>query len=148
MDMTTRLRRAREADIDAMHRVRLSVIENRLASTVLTASDYQRETQSDGQGWVIESDGEIVGFAAGNRATGNIWALFVDPRYERRGFGRRLLETVVDWLWEQGLERLWLTTRPNTRAARLYERAGWHGTLQPNSPDMLFELRRVPRSRE
>jgi hypothetical protein len=44
---------------------------------------------------------------------------------------------MLEWLWSQGLDRLWLTTAPNTRASRFYERAGWtnrglnaHGELQ------------------
>jgi GNAT superfamily N-acetyltransferase len=32
----------------------------------------------------------VVAFAIGDATIGNIWALFVDPRHERRGFGRRL----------------------------------------------------------
>ena len=50
--------------------------------------------------------------------TGNVWALFVDPRHEGRGYGRRLHDTMVTWLWERGHQRLCLTTEPGTRAER------------------------------
>ena len=123
------LRSADAADIPAMHRVRMSVRENRLTSTVLTEADYAREITATGRGWVMEvndgNGGEIVGFAVGNLKDGSIWALFVDPAHEGRGYGRRLHNAVVTWLFDQGLTYLWLTTGPDTRAFRFYKRAGW-----------------------
>jgi GNAT superfamily N-acetyltransferase len=119
------LRRAGREDIAAMHRVRLSVKENRLVSSVITEADYIEAIESTGRGWVIESVGEIVAFAVGNGSTGNIWALFVHPEHERRGYGRQLHDEMVSWLWSQGLKQLWLTTSPGTRAQRFYEAAGW-----------------------
>jgi GNAT superfamily N-acetyltransferase len=63
--------------------------------------------------------------------------LFVHPDHERRGYGRLLHDTMVQWLFSRGLERLWLTTEPGTRAQRFYEAAGWervglseHGELR------------------
>jgi RimJ/RimL family protein N-acetyltransferase len=39
---------------------------------------------------------------------------------------------MVAWLFAQGLERLWLSTDPGTRAQRFYEAAGWRfsGTVE------------------
>ncbi len=118
-------RQAVRADIPGMHRVRMAVRENRLVSTVITEADYISEIEVTGRGWVAEDRGVIVGFAIGNKVTGNIWALFVDPDHEGRGHGRRLHDTMVQWLFDEGLTRLQLSTDPNTRARRLYERAGW-----------------------
>jgi len=67
----------------------------------------------------------LVGFAIGNATDGNIWALFVDPEHERRGYGRRLHDTMTQWLRSRGLGQLWLTTEPGTRAQKFYESAGW-----------------------
>ena len=118
------LRPAGRADIPAMHRVRLAVRENRLASAV-TEADYVPAIEETGRGWVIEEGGEIVAFAVGNARTGNIWALFVDPAHERRGYGRRLHDAMVEWLFSTGLTRLNLATQPGTRAQGFYEAAGW-----------------------
>jgi GNAT superfamily N-acetyltransferase len=85
------LRQARRADIPAMHRVRLAVRENRLTANI-TQEDYVPAIEHTGRGWVVEVDGAVVGFAVGNAATGNIWALFVDPAHEGQGHGRRLHE--------------------------------------------------------
>jgi len=108
-----------------MHRLRTSVLENRLTSTAITEVDYIDAIEVRGRGWVVDIDGAIVGFVVGNAIDGNLWALFVEPRYEGHGYGRRLHDTVVTWLWACGLDELWLTTDPGTRAQRFYEAAGW-----------------------
>jgi GNAT superfamily N-acetyltransferase len=120
-----RLRQARREDVAAIQRVRASVRENRLRSRRISDAEVLRYLELLGRGWVVEVDGEVVAFAIGDATIGNIWALFVDPRHQRRGFGRRLHDEMVDWLWSQGLQHLWLTTEPGTRAERFYEAAGW-----------------------
>lgn len=52
-ELIATLRRAERADIPAMHRVRLSVIENRLAS-IVTEDDYIPAIEETGRGWVVE----------------------------------------------------------------------------------------------
>ena len=129
-----------------MHQVRMSVRENRLSTLVLSESDYVLHIESLGRGWVVDDGGAIVGFAVGNAATGNIWALFVHPDHERRGYGRLLHTAMVEWLWEQGLDTLWLTTATGTRAQRFYEASGWRPTGETSSGELRFELRRGLRS--
>lgn len=144
--MANVLRQSCRKDVQAMHRIRLSVHENRLSSTSLSESDYWRATEMNGRGWVIESDGEIVAFAVGNASTGNVWALFVHPKCEGQGHGRRLLTVMSEWLWAQGRETLWLATKPNTRAAEFYTRAGWSQRGRFASGELRFELRRESKS--
>lgn len=142
------LRQARREDIGGIHRVRLSVRENRLVSTVITEADTLRAIEILGRGWVIEDQGEIVAFAIGNARTGNIWALFVHPDHERHGYGRRLHDTMLDWLWSQGLQRLWLSTDPGTRAQRFYESAGWTGTGLIEKGEAGYEMYRPTQLRK
>lgn len=124
-----------------MHRVRLAVRENRLSSPDrISEADYVPEIEIPGRGWVIETGGEIVAFAIGNSSDGNIWALFVEPGHEGRGYGRRLHDTMVEWLGSRGLARLWLTTAPGTRAQRFYEAAGWRCTGPVSSGELRFVL--------
>jgi len=134
------MRQARSADVPAMHRVRMSVLENRLVSRVLSEQDYIVEIEVTGRGWVIEEQGNIVAFAVGNAATGGIWALFVEPGHEGKGYGRQLHDTMVAWLQEQGCDQLWLTTGPDTRAARFYERAGWRRVDVTADGELRYEL--------
>ena len=134
------MRQARREDVPAIRRVRMSVRENRLVSGVITEVQIREALETSGRGWVIEVDGEIVAFAIGNATNGNVWALFVHPDHERRGYGRRLLDTMVAWLWSQGLQRLWLTTDPDTRARHFYEAAGWRFAGPANHGEIRLEL--------
>ena len=119
------MRQAGRGDIPGMHRVRMAVRENRLTSSVIGKADYIAAIEQHGRGWVIEQAGEIIAFAVGDARDGNIWALFVDPAHERRGHGRRLHDAMASWLRSRGVERLWLTTEPGTRAEKFYQAAGW-----------------------
>jgi GNAT superfamily N-acetyltransferase len=104
------------------------VHENRLSDpNRIGLDDYREMLERDGKGWVIEADGRIVAFGIADRTRRNIWALFVQPGYEGRGFGRRLLTTMREWLCDEGCDVIWLTTDPGTRAERFYRKAGWRG---------------------
>ena len=133
------LRQAVAADIPSIQRVRHSVRENRLVSTTISDGQVREAIELTGRGWVIESGGEVVAFAVGNATNGNIWALFVHPDHERRGYGRLLHDTMVEWLWSKGLARLWLTTEPHTRAQGFYEAAGWQCIGPTKSGELKFE---------
>lgn len=88
--------------------MRRAVSEDRLFLLTLPDDQMLQALETTGRGWVIEVDGAIVAFAIGDALTGGISALFVDPSHRGRGYGRRLHDTVVDWLWSQGHERIWL----------------------------------------
>lgn len=137
-----RLRAVTRADIPALMRVRTSVKENVLRSTVLTEQHYREALECDGEGYVAEVNGEVVGFTLGNGATGNIWALFIDPRHESQGLGRRLFDALVASLWSRGLDTLWLTTGPGTRAERFYREAGWRQVATTPGGELRFEAYR------
>jgi GNAT superfamily N-acetyltransferase len=139
--MAVVVRVATVEDIADMHRVRLSVTENRLTSSAITENSYVPAIQASGRGWVALEDGRVLGFAVGNRENGNIWALFVTPAAEGRGVGRRLHDEMVTWLFDQGCERLWLSTAPGTRAQRFYESAGWQFKQLLPGGEAMYELR-------
>ena len=120
----------------------MSVRENQLTRSVISERDYVDHLEALGRGWVIEVAGQIVAVFVGNACNGNIWGLFVHPDFERRGFGRRLLDTAVEWLWSQGLTRLWLTTAPGTRAQGFYEAGGWTHAGVTEHGEIRFELNR------
>ena len=122
----THLRVAGPADIPALMRVRLSVHENRLSDPArVSEDDYRQHMERLGRTWVVERAGEVVAFAAGRVTDGEIWALFVDPRFEGQGVGSRLHAQMVAWLFAQGLRQLQLGTSPGTRAEAFYRRRGW-----------------------
>lgn len=136
------LRQAVASDIDGMHRVRMAVRENRLVTTNLSPTRYLDYIESRGRGWVVELNDAIVAFAVADSSDGSLWALFVDPGHERNWYGRRLHDAAVAWLFDQGHDRIWLTTSAQTRAQRFYLAAGWEDTGDaPNGE------RRLERSR-
>jgi GNAT superfamily N-acetyltransferase len=106
MGETPHLRVATRDDVDALHRVRLAVRELVLSRPDrVTHAVYVEHLERRGRGWLAEVDGGVVGFAIGRSDDGNVWALFVDPAHEGRGIGRALHDTMVAWMFAQGLER-------------------------------------------
>jgi GNAT superfamily N-acetyltransferase len=136
------VRPALASDIPDMQRIRHAVRENRLVSRMIRDREVQEAIENRGRGWVVEVSGEVVAFAIGDAQSGSIWALFVHPDHERKGYGRRLHDTMVDWLWSRGLDRLWLTTEPRTRAQRFYESAGWQLAGPTDGGELRYEIRR------
>lgn len=114
--MTAILRQAVRGDLPGLFRVRRAVSENRQPSLTLPDDQVIEALETTGRGWVIELDGLIVAFAIGDALTGSISALFVDPPHRGQGYGRRLHDIVVDWLWSQGHDRVWLNAEPETAA--------------------------------
>ncbi len=135
------IRKALQSDITEIQRIRKAVNENKLGSREITANDIQHAILVTGRGWVAEKDNKLVGFAIGNTQTGNIWALFVDPVYEKQGIGKALFKTMVRWLSKQRFERLYLSTEPNTRAEKFYTAAGWTKGKTLSNGEVRFELR-------
>ncbi len=124
------LREAAAADMPGISRVRSSVRENLLTVEQLerlgvTSASVAASLLVDRKGWVAEHGGEIVAFSMADRANRSIFALFALPDYEGCGLGGRLLNLALQWLWEEGAGRIWLTTAPGTRAQRFYEQRGW-----------------------
>jgi GNAT superfamily N-acetyltransferase len=120
-----RIRIATRADVPEIQRIRAAVRENRLVSRRIGDEEVIEYIERHGRGWVAVRMGTICGFAIGDARDGNIWALFVDPDCEGLGAGRLLHDTMVDWLFAQGLQRLYLGTEPATRAEGFYRCAGW-----------------------
>jgi GNAT superfamily N-acetyltransferase len=102
-----RIRVATEADIPEMGRVRMSVQENRHVSLdSLQAGETERMLGGDGCGWVGEDDGRIVGFAIADISGANVYALFFEPDFERRGIGRLLHDAMMNWFFSNGVTRV------------------------------------------
>lgn len=114
--MTAILRQAARSDLPALFQVRHAVSENHLYSLTIPDDQVVEALETTGRGWVIELDGVIVAFAIGDALTGSIWALSVDPHHRGQGYGRRLHDTVVEWLWLQGHDRVWLNAQPDMGA--------------------------------
>ncbi|MGA7913309.1 MAG: GNAT family N-acetyltransferase [Candidatus Dormiibacterota bacterium] len=82
--------------------------------------------------YVAEDADGVVGFASGGRERagedgfgGELYALYVDDRAQRRGHGRELVRAVVGGLRDMGLRDMiiWVL-RDNAGARAFYERLG------------------------
>jgi GNAT superfamily N-acetyltransferase len=133
-------REAAYNDIPHMTRIRLAVTENVLRDpTRITPQMYADFLEKDGRGWVALVDDEIVAFSYANKIDGEIWALFVDPRFEGQGLGKELLTRASGWLFSLGFRRVTLSTGARTRAAQFYTRLGWRPAPSSND-DVIFVL--------
>lgn len=114
------------SDIPAMHGVRLAVRGNALSDPGRIAdADYLAALDAVGRtGGRGGRRGAEVACATGYR-DGSLWALFVDPKREARGYGTALHDLAVDWRCSLGPASLRLTTGPGTRAERFYRTHGW-----------------------
>jgi GNAT superfamily N-acetyltransferase len=143
--MQMRIREAVEGDIAPMHAIRLAVRENVLSdSSWLTPEVYRGYLAAGGDGctWVAEVDGRVVGFSTARLFERDIWALFVEPGFERRGIGRALLDAATTWLFARGADVIELGTTPSTRADRFYREAGWQRGAMTGRGDVLYRLTR------
>ena len=123
---TALFRQASSSDIPAMSRIRLAVTENVLSDPRrATPAMYEDYLEKSGRGWVAEYGGEIAAFCYADRIEASIWALFVAPGHEGRGFGSALLGRAVAWLFELGHDTVHLSTSAGTRADRFYAAQGW-----------------------
>ena len=103
-------------DIQQIQIVRNAVKENVLSDPgLVTDNDCIEFITIRGKGWVCEIENKIVGFAIVDLKENNIWALFIDPSFEKRGVGRQLHDTMLDWYFTQTTETVWLGDRKSTR---------------------------------
>ncbi len=129
-------------DIPAIQVVRNSVKENMLSDPALVSDkDCEEYMFVRGKGWVCEMDGKILGFAIADLKDDNIWALFIHPDHEKKGIGKKLHQIMMDWYFDQGKEKVWLSTASNSRAEGFYKIAGWKQTGITGSGEVKFEMR-------
>jgi len=98
-------------------------------------STFEREAGFDDATWqrrvvdrvrfVVEVDGEIAGTVSGGdgEVTGAaaMTAMWVEPRFRRRGVGEVLVKTVLEWARTNGYSRMFLwVTAVNASAEHLY----------------------------
>ena len=96
------IRQATIHDIPQIQDVRHSVNENVLSDRSLVTDEHCKEYLTlRGKGWVCEADGIIAGFAIADLKDHNIWALFLRPEFENKGFGKRLHHQMMDWYFSR-----------------------------------------------
>ncbi|HEY0060270.1 MAG TPA: GNAT family N-acetyltransferase [Flavisolibacter sp.] len=137
------IREATPDDIPQIQVVRNSVTENTLSNPALvTDNDCMEFMTVRGKGWVCVVEEQVVGFSIVDTREHNIWALFVAPAFEKKGIGRRLHDTMLDWYFSQTKTTVWLGTMPGTRAENFYRVAGWREAGMHGLQEVKFEMTR------
>ena len=135
------IREATIEDIKQIQIVRNSVKENALPDPSLVIDlDCEEFITVRGKGWVCEINHQIVGFAIADLKEHNIWALFLDPDFERKGIGQKLHKIMLDWYFSKTNQTVWLRTAFNTRAERFYRKAGWTEVGTHGITEIKFEM--------
>lgn len=135
------IREAKIEDIKQIQIVRNSVKENTLSNpSLVTDEDCKQYLTERGKGWVCDIGGEIVGFAIVDLQENNIWALFLDPKFEKKGNGQKLHNQMLDWYFAQTKVKVWLGTAFNTRAEKFYRKAGWTEVGTHGTQEIKFEM--------
>lgn len=134
-------REAKLSDIPQLQKVRNSVKENVLSNPALVTDQACEEFITvRGKGWVCEIDGQIVGFAIADLKENNIWALFLIPRFEKQGIGKKLHDMMLNWYFTQTKTKVWLGTSPHTRAEAFYSKRGWVEAGPHGNNEIKFEM--------
>ena len=134
----------REASIDDIPQIQIvrnSVKENILSDPgLVTDEDCENYLLNRGKGWVCEIEDRIVGFAIVDVVDHNVWALFVQPGFDRKGIGKKLHNAMLDWYFEQTNSAIWLGTAPGTGAEKFYRKAGWEEIGIHGKGEIKFEM--------
>ncbi|MGZ5286443.1 MAG: GNAT family N-acetyltransferase [Flavisolibacter sp.] len=137
------IRDATLSDYPELHRIRMAVKENILSDPDrITRSDYETYLTHKGRGWLYTINSKIVGFVIIDLEDFNVWALFVDPLFEKKGIGRQLHDFMLEWYFKQYETTLWLGTAPGTRAESFYRKAGWLDQGLQDNGEIRFEMPR------
>ena len=135
------IRQAKTEDIPQIQVVRNAVKENTLSNPALVPDkDVEDYIHNRGKGWVCEIDNVIVGFAIVSVTDHNVWALFIQPGYDKKGIGKKLHDEMMNWYFSQTSTTIWLGTAPGTRAESFYRKAGWTETGLHGKGEIKFEM--------
>lgn len=141
MILDSNIREATLPDFPKLMEIRMAVKENTLSDPALIPyDDYVKFCFTQGKGWVYELDSVIVGFSIVDLLGNNIWALFIDPQFEKKGIGKKLHDTMINWYFEQTKTAVWLGTEANSRAEQFYRKSGWEDIGLHGKNEIKFEM--------
>ena len=129
-----KLRPACAMDAEILFDIRCSVVENYQSREELTSLGITMQSVNEmivGGDYITtiaEDDGQPVGFSMAQISEGYVFACFVRPEFEGKGFGRALMDSAEEGLRKGGVQKAWLSTgpEPELRAVGFYLHLGWY----------------------
>ena len=129
-----KLRSACGSDAETLFDIRCSVAQNHqsreeLAGLGITLQSVKEMIEGrDYITTIAEQDGQPVGFSMAQISAGYVFACFIRPEFEGKGFGRALMDATEEGLRRGGVQKAWLSTgsEPDLRAAGFYLHLGWY----------------------
>jgi GNAT superfamily N-acetyltransferase len=96
------IRKATREDVPRLFEIRGAVRENRLGDPGRVTVALCEWFTENSAFWLWVEEGRVQGFSAADPRNGSIFGLFVDPAYEGRGIGRKLLPLACETLRKAG----------------------------------------------
>lgn len=106
---------------------RVLQIEQQLFADAWSAEMFRQEIKQQAS-FVLEFDGQLLGYICGwfLYEEFNLTNLAVAARFQGRGFGKALVDYLIDYVRQQGFESIFLEVRESNHAAiKLYEACGF-----------------------
>ncbi|PJK14240.1 ribosomal-protein-alanine N-acetyltransferase [Lysobacteraceae bacterium NML07-0707] len=119
-----KLRRMQESDLAEVMQVEL-----RAYPWPWSVGNFRDCLRSGYSMWVLEADRRIIGYAvlSVQADEAHLLNICIDPAWQSRGLGRRLLRDVRQAAQAQGAQRIFLEVRPsNSHAVQLYQDEGFN----------------------
>jgi diamine N-acetyltransferase len=70
-----------------------------------------------------------------------LWKLFIDERYQRRGFGTATLDLIVEYFRDRGVGTMWTSSGQGEGSPiTFYERYGFTPSGDPHGDEILLRL--------
>src|SRR5688572_30276534 len=116
-------RRMSEADLDTV-----MAIENVIYTHPWTRGNFVDSLQTGGHCWIMEYNGALAGYAVIMTGAGeaHLLNLSISAAWQQRGFGRKFLMYLIDFINKIKVSMLFLEVRVSNAAARaLYAQAGF-----------------------
>ena len=94
-------------------------IENRAYDHGWTEGIFKDSLKVGYQSWTVQMEQRIIGYAILSVAAGeaHLLNLAIDPEFQKRGLGRRVLHFLMDSAREQEVDTIFLEVRDSNRAA-------------------------------
>ena len=121
------IREYRPDDFEQLYEIDHAAFSEEIAYSLLELQFYLRSRSC--RTLVAEDVSEIVGFVVGciePRRLGHVITIDVIPHRQRQHIGSCLLAEIEQWLWQQGVEAIYLETPVDDSGARdFYDKHGY-----------------------